>query len=173
VLLIRAQHAEAQATDWRRPDDTNLRVLQSDQSRCNAGTGPSRGDRSGEIKAYSDSYSNNMFMATPAVDIRFEAGPTVPFDQQPTLLHQLDRAVQAIGMARTSIPVAGRFDHSCRLSRPGPELQWRARRNATSGYRKGISQDCEDPPCSPVMLLGCGSVIASVTPLKTGFVPFL
>jgi len=32
--------------------------------------------------------------------------------------------------------------------------------------------DCEDPPCSSVMMLGCGSVIASVTQPMTGFVPF-
>ena len=34
-------------------------------------------------------------------------------------------------------------------------------------------RDCEDPPRSSVTLLGCGLVIASVTHLGTGLVPFV
>ena len=42
------------------------------------------------------------------------------------------------------------------------------------GHPFAMSRDCEDPPRSSVMLLGCGSVIVSVTHFAmTGFVPFL
>jgi hypothetical protein len=44
--------------------------------------------------------SNKMFMATPGVDIRFEAGPTVPIDQQPALLQHLDRPDRPRGGGR-------------------------------------------------------------------------
>jgi hypothetical protein len=52
-------------------------------------------------------------------------------------------------------------------SAPVPAQRDRSRRSGAA-----LLHDCEDPPRSSVMLLGCGSVIASVTHFMTGFVPF-
>jgi hypothetical protein len=74
---------------------------------------------------------------------------------------------RGVGTAGDPLRVLG---HVALLALAGVDPSEIARRAGHSSV--AFTYDCENPPRSSVTLLGCGSVIASVTQPMTGFVPF-